>query len=290
MTWTRRSVLKTAALSAACGAFGTLASDASEQSVAPPAPLADEGKQFRGLKIGVCSYSVRSFPAAEALRMIQRLGVRYLSLKEVHLPLTSSPEERRQFRQQAEQLGLQITSCGVIYLKNDESQMRSALDYVHDLGASVAVVGVSREMLPALDKVIKDYDLRAAIHNHGPNDKLFPSPLEVWEAIQPFHRKIGVCIDVGHTFRMHEDLVVDVKKTYERLYSMHLKDLDSGQIQAKGVPVGTGALPIIPLLGELVRSGYKNEVQLEYEVESKDPMPGMAESLGFMRGVLQTMA
>src|SRR5437764_161231 len=123
----------------------------------------------------------------------------------------------------------------------------------------------------------------------APNDKRFPSPLEVYDAVKGLDRRIGLCMDIGHTFRMHEDLVADVKKTHDRLYSMHFKDLDSDHIDAKGVPVGTGVLPIIPLLRELVRSGYKEEIQLEYEVEAKDPLPGMAESLGFMRGVLQSM-
>jgi sugar phosphate isomerase/epimerase len=192
-------------------------------------------------------------------------------------------------RQQAEDLGLSITSCGVIYLKNDEAQIRQALDYVRDLGATVAVVGVNHDMLPLLDKVIRDYELKAAIHNHGPKDPRFPSPLEVYDAIKGLDRRIGVCMDIGHTFRMHEDLVEDAKKMHDRLYSMHFKDLDSDQIDAKGVPVGTGVLPIIPLLRELVHSGYSQEVQLEYEVEPKDPMPGIGESLGFMRGSLQTM-
>ena len=93
-------------------------------------------------------------------------------------------------------------------------------------------------------------------------------------------------MDLGHTFRMHEDLVSDVKKTSDRLYSMHLKDLESDQVDAKGVPVGMGVMPIVPVLRELVRSGYKGEVQLEYEIEPKDPFAGMAESLGFVRGAL----
>ncbi len=288
---TRRSVLKTAAAVAAQTTLAPLAVTAQQAAPAtlpPPSGLADD-KQFRGLKVGVCSYSVRSFPADKALQMIKRAGVRNFSVKEVHLPLTSSADERRLFRQQAEQMGLQITSCGVIYLKNDEANMRNALDYVRDLGASVAVVGVNREMLPLLDKAIKGYDLRAAIHNHGPNDKLFPSPLEVWEAVQPFDRKIGLCMDIGHTFRMHEDLVKDIKKTNARLYSMHFKDLESDEVKAKGVPVGTGVMPIAAILRELVRSGYKNEVQLEYEVEAGDPLPGIAESLGYMRGTLQAL-
>lgn len=282
MTLTRRSVLKVAALGAASTAIG------------PLAPLAaiptDSDEQFHGLRVGVASYSLRSFPLDQALQDIKRLGVRYLSLKEVHLPLTSTPDQRKQVRDQVQGLGLTITSCGVIYLTNDESQMRQAFDYVRDLGADTAVIGVTREQLPILNRVIAGYDLKAAIHNHGPNDKRFPSPLEVYDAIQGLDKKIGVCMDIGHTFRMHEDLVADVRRVRDRLYSMHFKDLESDHIDAKGVPVGTGVMPIIPLLRELLHSGYKNELQLEYEVESKDPLPGMAESFGFMRGALQTMS
>lgn len=282
MVLTRRSVLKAAALSAACTAIAPLES----LSAAPGAP---DDKQFHGLRVGVASYSLRAFPLTDTLQDIHRLGVRWISLKEVHLPLSSSTEQRRQVRQQAEDLGLSISSCGVIYLKNDETQMHQAFDYVRDIGASVAVVGVSRDMLPMLDKVIRGYELKVAIHNHGPKDKLFPSPLEVYDAVKALDRRIGLCMDIGHTFRMHEDLVDDVKKTRDRLYSMHFKDLDSDHVDAKNVPVGTGVLPIIPLLRELLRSGYTEELQLEYEAESKDPLPGMAESLGFMRGALQNI-
>jgi len=283
MTLTRRSVLKSAALTAACSAIRPMLSFAQT-------PAGNDDKQFHGLRVGACSYSLRAFPLAEALQDIKRLGVPYVSLKEVHLPLSSTPDQRKQAKQQAEDLGLTITSCGVIYLKDDEASMHQAFDYVRDLGASVAVIGVTHEQLSTLDKVIRNYDLKAAIHNHGPNDKRFPSPLEVYDAIKGLDKRIGVCMDIGHTFRMHEDLVDDIKKTSDRLYSMHFKDLESDHVDAKGVPVGTGVMPIIGILRELVRSNYKGEVQLEYEVEAKDPVPGMAESFGYMRGVLQTIS
>ncbi len=283
MTLTRRSVLKSAALTAACSAIRPMFSFAQ-------APAGNDDKQFHGLRVGACSYSLRAFALAEALQDIKRLGVHYVSLKDVHLPLSSTPDQRKQVKQQAEDLGLTITSCGVIYLKDDEASMHQAFDYVRDLGALVAVIGVTHEQLATLDKVIRDYDLKAAIHNHGPNDKRFPSPLQVYDAIKGLDKRIGVCMDIGHTFRMHEDIVDDIKRTFDRLYSMHFKDLESDHVDAKGVPVGTGVMPIIGILRELVRSNYKGEVQLEYEVEAKDPVPGMAESFGYMRGVLQTIA
>lgn len=281
MSITRRSLLNAAAIGAVATAFPFRLFGSPESK--------GQVDQFHSLRVGACSYSLRNAPRDQMLNDVHRLGVQYLSLKEVHLPLDSTTEERRQTRQQAQDLGLSITSCGVIYMKNDADLMHKAFDYAHDVGASLVVVGVNREMLSTLDMVIRDYDLKAAIHNHGPKDKLFPSPLEVWEAIQPFHRKIGICMDIGHTYRMHEDLVADVQKTKDRLYSMHFKDLDSDRIDAKGVPVGTGVLPTVDLLRELVRLNYTGEVQLEYEVEPNDPVPGMAESFGFMRGALRAM-
>src|SRR5579872_4161992 len=125
MSLTRRSVLKAAALGAVSTVVSPLSPLATAQAV-------DDDKQFHGLRVGVASYSLRSFPADQALQDVKRLGVRYLSLKEMHLPLSSTAEQRQQLRQQAESLGLKITSCGVIYLTNDESQMRQAFDYVRD--------------------------------------------------------------------------------------------------------------------------------------------------------------
>jgi inosose dehydratase len=286
MPFTRRSMLKAAAIGAASSVLRPLSSLAAAVPSASPA----EDRQFHGLRVGVCTYSLRSFPLADTLQSVKRLGVHIMSLKDVHLPLSSTPDERRQVRLQAQDMGIDITSCGVIYLKNDEALMRQAFDYTRDLGASVVVIGVSREMLPTLNKVISGYDIKAAIHNHGPNDKLFPSPLEAYDAVKNLDKRIGICMDIGHTFRMHEDLVEDSKKLRDRLYSIHFKDLDSDHLDAKGVPVGTGALPVVALLRELAGSGYSGEIQLEYEVEPKDPVPGMAESLGFMRGTLQTLA
>src|SRR5438874_1633563 len=257
MLVTRRSLLKAAALTAACNAITPLEiRSAAASPTAASTPALDDDKQFHGLRVGVASYSLRNFPLTETLQSIHRLGVRYLSLKDIHLPLTSTAEQRRQARLQANDLGLSITSCGVIYLKNDEAHMHQAFDYVHDLGASVAVVGVTRDILPLLDKVARGYELKVAIHNHGPEDKRFPSPLEVYDAVKGLDRRIGLCMDIGHTFRMHEDLVDDVKKTRDRLYSMHFKDLDSDHVDAKNVPVGRGALPIIPLLRELLCSAF----------------------------------
>ena len=289
---TRRNALKSAGLGvAALGMGGTGMSGTMVTNLAsgvPPIVPAD--RQFGTLRVGMASYSMHKFGYPAVLAACRRLGIHQLSLKDAHLPLTSTAEEIESALQAAQAAEVAITSCGVVYLKDDDASMQKALDYAHALRVGVMVIGVSHAMLPRLDRVVKrnPSQLKLAIHNHGPNDKLFPSPLEVYRAVQGLDRRIGLCMDLGHTFRMHENLIADLNHTRDRLYSIHFKDLESGDVKAKGVPVGTGALPTIPVLRHLGAMPYTGEVQLEYESEEDDPIPGMAESFGFMRGVLQS--
>ncbi|MHB8735607.1 MAG: sugar phosphate isomerase/epimerase family protein [Terriglobales bacterium] len=286
-TVSRRTALKSAGLGVAALGLGRTAG--ASLSLDPP-PVVPADRQFGTLRVGMASYSMHKFGYPAVLAACRRLGIHQLSLKDAHLPLTSTAEEIETALQAAQAAGVTITSCGVVYLKDDDSSMQKALDYAHALHVEVMVIGVSQAMLPRLDRVVKQNTsaLKLAIHNHGPHDKLFPSPLEVYQAVQGLDRRIGLCMDLGHTFRMHEDLIADLNRTRDRLYSIHFKDLESDDVKAKGVPVGTGALPIIPVLRHLVAMSYTGEVQLEYESEMDDPIPGMAESFGFMRGVLQS--
>lgn len=281
----RRRLLQVAGVGMAAGLVPALPVSLKAQE-----PVGTDGNaEFHGLRVGVATYSLRKFTYDEVLQDMQRLKVHYMSLKDSHLPLSSTPAQIKEARQKATDIGVTITSCGVIYMKDDDKVMTTALDYAQHLGCGTIVVGVNAEMLPRLNRLIKNYDLKVAIHNHGPHDKLFPSPLEVYSAVQPYDRKLGLCMDIGHTFRMGENVAQDIHKTKDRLYSMHFKDVRSN-IYNYGVPVGTGLIPEIPIMKALLDIHYKGEVMLEYETDADHPIPGMMESFGYMRGVLQTLA
>ncbi len=269
-TITRRDAMRTALAAAAAGAVRA----------------AETRQPFQGLKVGLASYSARKLSLEETLKMLQALGIRYISLKDVHLALDSTPERRRQVREQVTAAGLEILGCGVISLKNDEAQIHHALQYVRDLGAPVAVVSPDPPALPALDRVVRNFDLRVAIHNHGPEDKRFPSPYDVLQAIERLDRRIGCCVDVGHTFRLGIDPAEAIRKCAPRLYDIHMKDLASAERKPRNVPVGTGAMDVVAILRTLVKIRYANHVALEYEAEPENPIPGIAASFGYMRGVL----
>jgi len=245
-------------------------------------------EDFHGLKVGLASYSTRTLSVDDTIACCRRVGIKYIALKDVHLKLTTTPAERTAMRKKFSDSGIEIIGCGVIYVKNDEAEIRRAFEYTRDIGASTAVIGCNRETIPAMNKVIKDFNVRAAIHNHGPEDKLGAySPLDVIDWLKDADKKIGYCMDVGHTFRCGVNPVDVAAKHAARLYDIHMKDQNEATAtRGKGVPVGQGVIDIVGLLKTLVKAKYPYHVALEYEVEVKEPVAGIVESIGFQRGVL----
>lgn len=274
----RREALKLAAM----GMAGAMC----RRGSAAEWPVKPGGVPFGGLKAGITSYTTRKLSLDETIATLQRLGVRYISLKSFHLPMESSKEERIAVGRKIADAGLTLLGCGVISLPNDEKRIRAAFEYCRDVGSPTAVVGPERAALGAMDRVIKDFgDLRVAIHNHGPEDENFPSPTGAFKAIQGLDERIGCCVDVGHTLRLAEDPVAALKAVAPRLYDVHLKDLAGTGVKPHNVPLGRGVIDCAAILRTLVSLNYSGHAALEWEGEEEDPIPGMAESFGFIRGV-----
>jgi sugar phosphate isomerase/epimerase len=145
------------------------------------------------------------------------------------------------------------------------------------------------QTLPLVEKYAKEYDIKVAIHNHGPEDKLWPSPLDILKDIQGMDARIGCCIDVGHTVRAGTDVVEAVHAVGPRLFNMHMKDLTDFHDKESQVAVGDGKMPVRGIFEALTAIRYAGYVDLEYEVHADDPMPGVAKSFAYMRGVLAGM-
>jgi len=277
----RREAMRLASLGLAAAASGTGAN--SDPKLVAKKPTND----FHGLKVGLASYSTRKLSVDDTIACCKRVAVHYIALKDAHLKLTSTPEERRAVRQKFADSGIQVVGCGVIYLKNDEAEIRHALEYARDLGAATAVVGSNAETVPTIAKVVKDFDLRVAIHNHGPEDKLGAySPLDVFEWVKNVDTRVGICLDAGHTLRCGVDPSAAAVQCASRLYDIHNKDLAEAAPKSKGVPLGQGVIDAAGFLKTLVKIRYPYHVALEYEVEENNPVPGISASIGFERGVL----
>ncbi|HYP07110.1 MAG TPA: sugar phosphate isomerase/epimerase [Bryobacteraceae bacterium] len=243
-----------------------------------------------GFKLGVASYSLRKLSRADAIKALDALKVRYINIKDFHAPMKSTPDELKQIRADFESAGIQILGVGnVSFARNDEGEMRRNFEYAKALGAPVIVMAPTHETVGFIEKLVKEYDIKAAIHNHGPEDKHFPAPADVLKAVKGMDQRMGLCIDVGHTTRTGTEIVSSIKEAGSRLHDMHVKDLANLMNKDSQVAVGDGAMPIPAIFRQLQKMGFKGGVMLEYEIMADNPLPGMHKSFSYMRGVLAGM-
>ena len=277
----RRRFLATAAATAACAALEPLPLGAAPVLAAAPAGC---------LTLGVASYSLREFPLDRALEMAKTLGVTHMTFKDVHVPRTDPPEVTRALRAKIEAAGITIMGGGTITIPNDAVQIEKEFVYAKNAGFPLIYVDPVPEALDTLERLAKRYDIKVAIHNHGPEDKRWPRPQDAYAAIKSRDTRLGLCIDVGHTTRTGSDAVQACRECRDRLYDMHVKDLASKGEKESQVAVGRGLIDFPGLFRTLVEIGYQGQVGLEYEIHPKDPMPGMIESMAYMRGVLAAIS
>jgi sugar phosphate isomerase/epimerase len=272
---------------------GALIAAASVTSRAVPSlgqPLPATGKPSP-IHLGLASYTFRNFTREQMIGYMKQLNVDALNAKDVkdHLPM--DPEGEAKAVADYTAAGIKLHAAGTIYFPKDEDDdIRSKFEYCKRAGISVIVAGdPAPEVLPRIEKFVKEYDIRIAIHNHGPEDKLWHSPLDVLNAVKKYDPRIGCCIDIGHTVRAGTDVVKAIHEVGPRLFNMHAKDLTSFTSKESQVAVGDGIMPIRAIFEALIAINYKGFVDLEYEVHGDDPMPGVIGSFAYMRGVLAGM-
>jgi sugar phosphate isomerase/epimerase len=242
------------------------------------------------IKLGVASYSFRKFSREQAIRMMKELGTPYLNVKDFHLKLESTPEETAAANKEFADAGILLVGCGnVSFQKTDEADIRSKFEYAKRAGFPLIVCAPTAETLPKLEKYVKEYNIKMAIHNHGPEDKHFPTPQSVLQAVKDMDPRCGLCMDIGHTSRTGANIVGSMAEAGPRLLDMHVKDLADPMVKESQVAVGEGKLPIREVFAQLVKMKYNGCVNLEYEIQETDPLPGMQKSFAYMRSILGSM-
>ncbi|MGP8244037.1 MAG: sugar phosphate isomerase/epimerase family protein [Bryobacteraceae bacterium] len=255
-------------------------------AAAEPAVESETG----GFKLGVASYSMREFQRPLAIKMIKELQTTYVSVKEFHLPYRDTPAELARGRKEFEAAGLQIMSGGVVNTSAEEdSQIRRYFDYAKVCGMPMLIMMPTARQLPAIEKLVQEYNIRVAIHNHGPEDKNFPKPQSVLAAVKNLDSRIGLCMDIGHSSRTGVDVVKSLGEAGPRLFDAHIKDLKNALVKESQCDVGEGVLPIVGCFEQLHKMGYRGCVNLEYEINIDAPLTGMLKSFAYMRGALAGM-
>jgi sugar phosphate isomerase/epimerase len=236
-------------------------------------------------QVGMAGYTFLNFNVDQTIEMMKRTGVQYLSLKDFHMPMDSTQEKISEVTGKFKSAGITVYTVGVVYMRTPES-VDQAFEYAKMAGVKMIVGAPNVELLPLVEKKIKEYDFRLAIHNHGPDNPLFPNATDIWNHVKDLDPRIGICLDIGHTLRDGQDPVVDILRYKSRIYDLHIKDVDKASKEGKTVEIGRGMIDIPGVVAALRKIKYSGKCSLEFEKDMKDPLAGIAESIGYFKGVM----
>lgn len=253
---------------------------AQERPAPQPAP-----DTFEKFNVGMAGYTFVHFDLDKTLEVMDRTDVRYLCIKDFHLPFNSSDKEIADFHAKLGSKGITGYAVGPIYMRS-EKEVDDAFEYAKRVGVKLIVGVPNYELLPYVDQKVKEYDFHYAIHLHGPDIDLYPDADDVWENVKDLDPRIGMCLDIGHDTRNGKDPVEDLKKYHSRVFDVHIKDVTGNTKAGYSVEIGRGIIDIPAFVKMLREVGYEGVCSLEHERDMKDPFLGIAESIGYFRGVI----
>jgi sugar phosphate isomerase/epimerase len=250
--------------------------------------ISKENRSKGDIKLGVASYTLREFSMEEALDMCLRCDLHRITFKSMHLPLDSSEETVKKAVALCKEKGIELYGAGVVYMKS-KAEVDQAFRYAQTAEMEMIVGVPNHELLAYVESKVKETNIKLAIHNHGPGDKLYPSAESAYVRIKDMDKRMGLCIDIGHTKRINRDPEQDVREFFDRVFDIHLKDVTKAAANGGTCIIGRGVIDFQKFLSSVVAMGYQGTLALEYEAEGKDPLPGMAESIGYVKGILATL-
>lgn len=248
-----------------------------------PQPPPETGEKF---KVGMAGYTFVKFDIDKTLETLQKADVHYLCIKDFHLPLNSTDEQIAAFKAKLKEKNVTGYAVGPIYMKS-EADIDRAFDYAKRVGVKLIVGVPNYELLPYVDKKVKEYGFHYAIHLHGPDIALYPDADDVWNHVKNLDPRIGMCLDIGHDTRNGKNPVADLKKYRSRVFDIHIKDVTGNTKQGYSLEIGRGIIDIPAFVKMLRKTGYTGVCSLEHEKDMTDPYMGIAESIGYFRGVIE---
>jgi inosose dehydratase len=247
----------------------------------------DYFKEAENLPVGIAGYTFAKFDLDQSIAMMKRLDVHYLSIKDFHLPLNSSEEKIQSVLNKLKDADINLYTVGVIYMKTRQA-VDEAFAYAKKVGVKMIVGVPGYDLLDYAEDKVKTSDIKLAIHNHGPEDALYPGPKEVYDRIKNRDQRMGLCLDIGHAMRAGANPAKSVKQYKNRIFDLHIKDVTAAKKDGKAIEVGRGIIDFNALIKALQDIQYKGICSIEYEKDMNDPLPGIAESTGFFKGVMSS--
>lgn len=247
-------------------------------------------------RLGIAGFTFNKFKLDQALEMLKQVDVHYLCIKDFHLPFKSTDEEIAAFHAKCKSFGVTGYGVGPIYM-GSEDDVSKAFAYAKRVGVKT-LVGVpfkqvekkrvaSAELLKLIDAKVKEYDIKYAIHNHGPDmPELFPNAESVIDLVKDLDPRIGLCLDIGHQYRDGKDPVKAIAEFSARIHDMHIKNVTEATKKGRGVEMPRGKIDIPAVVRELRKIKYSGVCSLEYEKDMDNPLAGITESINYFRKVM----
>lgn len=243
----------------------------------------------KDLPVGIADYTFLNFDIPQSIQMMQRLDIHLMSIKNFHLPYDSTKEKIDKVVKQYKDGGISIYGVGVIYMKTKE-EVDQAFEYAKNVGVSIIIGVPNHDLVDYAEQKVKSYNIKLAIHNHGPEDKLYSNPQIAYDLIKNKDERMGLCLDIGHAQLAGVDPAEAVLKYNKRIFDMHVKDVTKAEQDGKAIEAGRGIINFPALIKALRKIKYPGHCSIEFEKDMKDPLPGIAESVGYFKGVKDGVA
>ena len=272
--WSRRNFLSFTAGVAGAAAAGLSLRAARADDDQPGKP-----------RLGMQSYTLRSIKdPAKVIATCQELGMAHIEFFGAHFPTNSSPQHIAEMQQLMKAAGLRFSSHGVNHFSKDHEANRKLFQFAKAVGMPQLTADPTEDSFDSLDKLVAEFDIRIAIHNHGPGahyDKI----ADVLKAIKGHDPRIGACADLGHYIRSAEDPVKAILVLNDRLFGIHFKDFAEQKKDARGVILGKGHLDVLGVYKALMKVNFpaNGALSLEYEEHENDPLPDVKECIAVAR-------
>lgn len=276
----RRNFLKAGGIGLATATLPTIGNASMSKEV--------DKKSNVAIKLGVASYTLKRFSQEQALDMTLKCGLNRITFKSMHLPLDSGKASIKSAVALCRKKGITLYGAGVVTMKT-KAEVDQAFEYAKTAELQMIICVPYPAVLQYVEKKVKEYDIKIAIHNHGPGDNLYPSAESAYKQIKNMDKRMGLCLDIGHTKRIDKDPIKDLADCFDRVFDIHLKDVTAAKAEGKSCIIGRGIIDMVSFLKTVVKLNYQGTLALEYEAEEDNPLPGMMESIGFVKGVLATI-
>ena len=252
------------------------------------AEISQEAASKADLKLGIAGYSFIKLSVDDTIAITRKIGITEISIKEKHIPLNTTKEEVLAIVEKFNKNGINIYAAGMITMKTEQDIDR-AFDYAKNIGVGMIIASPDIFLLKYLEKKVVESNIKIAIHNGGPEDKWYPTPKAVFDNIKNYDNRIGLCFDTGHTQRAGVNPIEAYNQYAEKILDIHIKDVEAAKADAQEVELGRGIIDIPALVSSLYKHSYSGRCSIEYQKNLEEPLEGIAESVGYFRGVCKAL-